>query len=84
MSKKVFGKIYTYRVIIEKDVPGYHGFVPSLPEVHTAGKTIEETRKNLREAIVVHLEALVKAGERIPAEEGIELIETVPLRVRAS
>lgn len=55
-------KIYTYRTIIEPDERGYHGFVPLLKGVHTIGKTIEETGKNLEEAIRVHLEGLKKDG----------------------
>lgn len=48
-------KTYTYRTIIEPDEDGYHGFVPLLKGVHTWGKTVEETRKNLEEAIRTHL-----------------------------
>ena len=49
-------RIYTYRTIIEPDEKGYHGFVPLLRGVHTVGDTIEETKKNLEEAIRCHLE----------------------------
>lgn len=53
-------KIFSFRVIIEPDRPvGYHGFVPLLPGVHTGGKTIEQTKKNLREAIECHLQGLL-------------------------
>lgn len=51
---------YRYRTIIEPDEKGYHGFVPLLRGVHTVGDTIEETKKNLEEAIKVHLEGLEK------------------------
>ena len=45
-------KNYTFRVIIEPDENNaFHGFVPSLPGCHTWGYSIEETRKNLKEAI---------------------------------
>ena len=40
-------KTYAFRTIIEPDEKGYHGFVPLLKGVHTIGKTIEETKKNL-------------------------------------
>ncbi len=59
---------YSFRVMIEPDDPkGYHGFVSLLPGVHTVGDTIEETKMNLREAIQVHVEGLLKDGEKIPA-----------------
>lgn len=71
-------KIYTFRVVIEPDQPkGYHGFVPMLKGVHTFGKTIEETKKNLREAVKCHLQGLLKDKEIIPQEEeSFELIQT--------
>ena len=48
----------TYRVIIEKDSKGFHGYVPALRGCHTWGKTIEETKKHLNEAIGLYLESL--------------------------
>ena len=53
---------YIFRTIIEPDEKGFHGFVPLLKGVHTVGKTIEETKKNLHEAIQCHIEGLTKDG----------------------
>lgn len=53
-------KTYTYRTIIVPDEDGYHGFAPLLRGVHTFGKTIEKTRKNLDDAIRCHLEGLLQ------------------------
>lgn len=73
-------KIYTYRTIIEPDEKGYHGFVPLLRGVHTVGDTIEETKKNLEEAIRCHLEGLQKDGIIPPQEkDSIEAIQTVTI-----
>ena len=71
--------IYTFRVIIEPDSPsGYHGFVPLLKGVHTQGETMAEIKRNLREAIVCHLQALMKDREVIPQEgEAFELIQSI-------
>ena len=70
-------KNYTFRVIIEPDPPvGFHGFVPLLKGVHTCGKTIEEVKKNLREAIKCHLQGLIKDKKDIPQEEeAFELVQ---------
>lgn len=51
-------KTYSYKTIIEPDEDGFHGFVPLLKGVHTWGKTVNETKKNLKEAIQVHLKGL--------------------------
>lgn len=73
-----FMRTYTFRIIIEPDEKNtFHGYVPSLPGCHTWGKTIEETKKNLKEAIKCHLQGLLKDGEVIPREENtLELIQT--------
>ena len=59
-------KILTFRTIIKKDGKYYHGFVPTLSGCHTQGKTIEETRKNLREAILGWLESRIAHNMPIP------------------
>ena len=70
---------HTYRIILEPDEGGYHAFVPSLPGCHTWGKTIEEAREMVRDAIDVYLRSLVADGEPIPADKGMELLETVEM-----
>ncbi len=73
-------RIFTYRTIIEPDGKGYHGFVPLLRGVHTAGKTIEETKNNLEEAIQTHLEGLRKDGITPPQERNsLEVIQTISI-----
>lgn len=70
-------KIFTYRVAIEPDSDGFHGFVPLLKGVHTFGKSIEEAKENLREAIQCHLEGLLKDKIQPPKQnEVIEATET--------
>lgn len=52
---------------VYKKVPeGYIGFVQELPGANTQGKTLDETRANLHEAIEMTLEA-----NRSLAEESI-------------
>ncbi|MEK7147118.1 MAG: type II toxin-antitoxin system HicB family antitoxin [Patescibacteria group bacterium] len=71
--------VYTFRVIIEPDEPsGYHGFVPLLKAVHSQGETIEEVKRNLKEAIICHLQGLLKNKEHIPQEsEAWETIQSI-------
>ena len=71
-------KIYTFRVIIEPDEKNtFHGYVPTLSGCHTWGKSLEETKKNLKEAIKCHVQGLLKDGESIPREEDtLELVQT--------
>ncbi|MEK7147163.1 MAG: type II toxin-antitoxin system HicB family antitoxin [Patescibacteria group bacterium] len=72
-------KAYTYRIIIEPDGKYYHGYVPALSGCHTFGRTIVETKKNLREAIEVYLESLIDDGANIPGDLSFESFETISL-----
>ncbi|MEK7157496.1 MAG: type II toxin-antitoxin system HicB family antitoxin [Patescibacteria group bacterium] len=69
---------YTFRIIIEPDEKGtFHGYVPALSGCHTFGATIEETRKNLKDAISVHVSSLIADGENVPRDNSFESFETV-------
>ena len=52
--------------VFQKVPLGYIGFVQELPGANTQGATLEETRTNLQEAILLVLEA-----NRILAEESL-------------
>lgn len=77
---------YTFRVIIEPESPkGFHGFVPLLRGLHTFGDSMEEVKRNLREAITCHLQGLTKDKELIPQEENaFELVQTFSTKELAS
>ncbi len=50
--------------VFQKVAEGYIGFVEELPGANTQGDTLEETRENLREAILLVLEANRMLSER--------------------
>jgi len=45
-------------IIIEDESGGYVAFVPALPGCHTQGDTLEEVRKNVKEAVELYIETL--------------------------
>jgi predicted RNase H-like HicB family nuclease len=55
-----------YAVVIERAPGNYSAYVPDLPGCVATGATIEETEREIREAIAFHLEGLRDAGEPIP------------------
>ena len=66
MNKKA-KRVYSYSVFyITASEGGYVAFVPALPGCHTQGETLEETEKNIREAIELYLESLAVNKESIP------------------
>jgi predicted RNase H-like HicB family nuclease len=55
-----------YVVVCEKSDTGYSAYVPDLPGCVSAGETLEETRRLIREAIELHLGGMREDGEEIP------------------
>ena len=66
---KTIKKIYSYSVFYETTPEGgYVAFVPALAGCHSQGETLEETEKNIKEAIELYLESLIAHKESIPEE----------------
>ncbi|MGH6918390.1 MAG: type II toxin-antitoxin system HicB family antitoxin [Geminicoccaceae bacterium] len=59
-------RFYHFEIVIEKetDDEGYSAYSPSLPGCFSNGSTIEEARRNMREAIQQHVASLLAHGER--------------------
>jgi predicted RNase H-like HicB family nuclease len=55
-----------YAIVIERAEENYSAYVPDVPGCIATGKTVEETRRRLMEALASHLELLREAGEPIP------------------
>ncbi len=73
-------KTFTFRTIIEPDEGGaFHGYAPALGGCHTWGKSLEETRANLKDAIQAYVASLIDDGEEVPRDMGYETIETITI-----
>ena len=55
-----------YLIIIEKANKNYSAYIPDVPGCIATGKTIEETKKNMKEALDMHLEGLAEDGLTSP------------------
>ena len=55
-----------YAVIFERAQTNWAAYVPDLPGCMTTGRTLEETKLNIREAIEGHLHTMREYGESIP------------------
>jgi len=55
-----------YLIIIEKANKNYSAYIPDVPGCIATGKTIEETKKNMKEALDMHLEGLAEDGVTSP------------------
>lgn len=73
MEKRIIKtREYTYTAIYEPiKEGGYQVVVPFLSGLITYGRTFEEAREMVRDAIQCHIEALIKSREEIPSEHAL-------------
>lgn len=55
-----------YLVVFEWTGKNYSAYVPDLAGCITTGKTLEETERNIKEAISLYLDTLREQGQPIP------------------
>jgi predicted RNase H-like HicB family nuclease len=64
---------YRFSVIIEKDEDGYFASCHELQGCYTQGATYEDAVRNIKDAITLHVEDRIDAGEEIPQPETVSL-----------
>ena len=62
---------YHFEIVVEKesDDVGYGAYSPKLPGCFSNGKTIEEAKRNIREAIQKHITSLLAHGQPVRQNE---------------
>lgn len=76
-------KFYTFEILVEKEPEGegYAAYSPTLPGCFSNGKTIEEAKRNIREAVQQHIESLLAHGQPIPQNEHLVHVEELTVAV---
>ena len=65
-----------YAIVIEKAASNYSAYVPDLPGCVATGSTVEETEREIREAIKLHLEGLWADNLPVPdASSRVDYVE---------
>jgi predicted RNase H-like HicB family nuclease len=60
-----------YAVVYEPAETNWAAYVPDLPGCITTGTTLEETARNIREAVEGHIRTLREFGEAVPAPKTV-------------
>ena len=60
-----------YAIVVEKAENNYSAYVPDLPGCTATGSTIEETEREIREAIELHIEGMIEDGLPVPQPTSI-------------
>ena len=69
-----------FAAVYEKTPTGWSAYAPDVPGLGVAGATKVETRRLLREAIVLHLEDLRASGQPTPKPRSQTDYLDVPLK----
>jgi predicted RNase H-like HicB family nuclease len=67
-----------FAVIFERAEHNWAAYVPDLPGCITTGKTLEDTERNIQEAVRGHLAVLREFGEPVPEPTSIAREIEVP------
>lgn len=66
-----------YAIVIERADGNYSAYVPDLPGCISTGSSVPETKRNIAEAIELHLQGMRQDGETIPSPSAIsDYVET--------
>jgi predicted RNase H-like HicB family nuclease len=76
-------RFYSFQIVIEKEPedPGYFAYSPTVPGCFSNGITVEEAKKNIREAIEQHLEAMLAHDQIVPQHTGLVHVEELSVGV---
>jgi predicted RNase H-like HicB family nuclease len=72
-----------YAILIEKAENNYAAYVPDVPGCVATGKTLEEVKQQIQEALLFHFEGMLEDSELIPASTTIcDYVEvSIPIKV---
>jgi predicted RNase H-like HicB family nuclease len=60
-----------YAMIIEEGERNYSAYLPDLPGCVATGKTLEEVKRRMREAVELHLRGMREDGQPVPEPTSI-------------
>jgi predicted RNase H-like HicB family nuclease len=76
-------RYFSFEIVIEKEPEneGYFAYSPTLPGCFSNGVSIEQAKRNIREAISQHIDSLTAHGNVIPQNDRIVHVEELTVGV---
>jgi predicted RNase H-like HicB family nuclease len=76
-------RFYSFQIVIEKEPEdeGYYAYSPTVPGCFSNGRTIEEARLNIREAIGQHMASLLRHGQAVPQDDRLVHVEELTVGI---
>ena len=76
-------KFYSFQIVIEKEPEdeGYLAYTPNVPGCFSSGTTIEEAKRNIRQAIEQHLTSMLAHAQSVPQNDRLMHVEELTVAV---
>jgi predicted RNase H-like HicB family nuclease len=76
-------KFYSFQIVIEKEAEdeGYFAYTPNVPGCFSNGRTIEEAKRNIRQAIEQHLASMLAHRQPVPQNDRLVHVEELTVAV---
>jgi predicted RNase H-like HicB family nuclease len=76
MGRKAM-KFYSFQIVIEKEPEdeGYLAYTPNVPGCFSNGATMEEAKRNIRQAIEQHLASMLAYRQTVPQNDRLMHVE---------
>jgi predicted RNase H-like HicB family nuclease len=76
-------RFFSFEIVIEREAEdeGYSAYSPTLPGCFSNGKTIEEAKRHIREAIQQHVESLLARGQPVLQNERFVHVEELTVGI---
>ena len=71
--------MYRFSIVIEMAEGNYSAYSPDLPGCIAVGDTIEETQRNMEEAIRFHIQGMMEGNEPIPVPQSRVQYVDIPI-----
>lgn len=72
--------MYRFLAVIEKANGNYSAYSPDLPGCVATGKTRQDAERNMRDAMLMHVEGLIEDGKPIPELDSFAEYIALPSR----
>jgi len=76
-------KFYSFQILIEKEAEdeGSFAYTPNVPGCFSNGRTIEEAKRNIRQAIEQHLVSMLAHAQPVPQDDRLVHVEELTVAV---
>jgi predicted RNase H-like HicB family nuclease len=68
-----------FLIIIEKGASNYSAYAPDLPGCIATGKTLEDVKANMRQALKMHVQGMIEDHEPLPVPQTLAEYLDIPV-----